>query len=273
MLADTIIMTRFPSVVAGGVEALLGAYLTVERLSGTATLAACAMASSVAAAMVLNDIVDIEVDAVAKAGRPLPAGRWSVRSAWLLTSLLSFTAVVCATWTGLAAGLATAVLLAVSALYSYRLKSTVVVGNVVVALCSATPVVFGALVVGSPGRRVGIAAILVFGFMFAYEITKDISDGRSDAQSNIRTIATVHHPQVSLKLLRSVLAVLAVGAGAATLGSEHPRVYVTLIVAFLLPATYTVWALADHTDPAALKRAVTAMRTAWVIGSLALWCL
>lgn len=272
-LGDIITITRFPSVMAGGAEALLGAYLAAGKLSESVALAAAAMAFSVAAAMVLNDIADIEVDAVAKAGRPLPSGRWSVRSAWFLTSLLGSLAVVCAARIGLAFALGTAALLAVSALYSYRLKSTVVAGNVVVALCATVPVVLGAFAGGSPGPRVGAAAGLVFGFMFAYEITKTISDGKSDAQSNVRTIATACPPQVPLKLLHVVVAVLALAAFGSAAVSGHPRAYLGMVAAFLVPTLYAVRTLARRDDPAAVAQSVLAMRIAWVIGSLTLWFL
>jgi geranylgeranylglycerol-phosphate geranylgeranyltransferase len=275
-VADMFVLTRMPSVVAGGVEALLGSYLaTGHALVGRSAtvLAAISMALAVAAAMVFNDFIDMPVDAITKPNRPLPSGRRTPRFAAALSLGCAVGALACALPLGIALTAATVGLLAVSAIYSTRLKSTVLVGNVAVAVSASVPVAFGAAACGVVTSKVMVAFFLIFTFMFSYEIVKTIADREGDAAGGVRTVTTALGVDVSVRMLAALGAALTVGAVAATVGSSHRLLYIGLATIFIALALYAIRLLRVDVRPSAVKRSVTAMRLAWVTGSLTLWFL
>jgi geranylgeranylglycerol-phosphate geranylgeranyltransferase len=276
-LTDLVILVRLPSCIAGGVSVLLGIHLATARTwpPGWANWSAVAsMCFAVAAANAVNDVLDIDIDAVGKPGRPLPSGRLSIRSAQAITGAVALAAVISAVPLGMTAVLWVITLLGLAFLYSYRAKNTVLLGNSLVALCASSPIVFGAVTTRHAPAVAWIAAGLSFTFMLSYETLKTISDRDSDAASGVHTFATWTSLRTVIYLLRCLIAVLTIAACTASAASSRPLIYLAAImVTFVIPAWCAVVKLGRAPDSTAIKSSVFLMRSAWFLGIIALWLL
>lgn len=190
-------LVRWENCVAVGLTTLVGAHLEGDVVAHRAAVAVAAVASLHAAGTAFNDRCDITVDRISRPERPLPSGRLSVATADRLATALVVLGLGLSAILGPVA-LAVAVVVAIaSAAYALRLKDSVLVGNLTVAMLSAATVPFGAAAM-APGEGVPGAALrgglLIFGYMVAYEVLKCLQDVESDAAAGIRTIATSWGP-------------------------------------------------------------------------------
>lgn len=75
-------------------------------------------------------------------------------------------------------------------LYSWRLKSTVLMGNAIVAAISAMSAIFGGIAAGNPRPSLWLAAIIASAIM-GREVLKTLADYEGDLRQRCRTVATV----------------------------------------------------------------------------------
>src|SRR5262249_9644930 len=94
--------------------------------------------------------------------------------------------------------------LAISALYSARLKDTVLIGNAAIALLDASIVVYAALIAGNISRSVWIASILTFLFMFAQEVLYTARDVEGDSAGGVTTISTQYGVRTAVRLFQAL---------------------------------------------------------------------
>lgn len=139
----------------------------------------------------INDYYDVDIDRINKPQRPIPSGRVSRSEALLLSALLfglgiALAFLVRAEAVAIAVG-ATLLLIA----YSYRLKRTVLWGNLTVSTVTGAAFLYGGLAVG----RVR-AALIPAGFSFLFhlgrEILKDVEDLEGDRRARAVTLPVVH---------------------------------------------------------------------------------
>jgi geranylgeranylglycerol-phosphate geranylgeranyltransferase len=209
-------ITRPHNCVAAALASLLGAYLTggaAHLLSSPVMRAAIVVGLVVAACNVVNDHQDVTTDRVDKPHRPIPSGRVSRRTAGGLALVLALAALGVAwtlgPWPMAAIALATTIL---GVDYSYYLKSTVLLGNGIVGLLSASTVIYGGLAAGDVTPATGVASLLVFLFVFIREILKTIADRRGDVLAGVRTVATRFGTPASLRLFQILAIAFAVAA-------------------------------------------------------------
>lgn len=269
-------VTRPQNCVAAALATLLGVYLGggPEALAFPLPhLAAVVVGLVVALGNVVNDLRDVEIDRIQKANRPLPSGRLTWNAALALAGLLGtsalalslafdaplFAIVVCA--------------LALSAWYSFRLKSTVLIGNAVVAGLSSSTILFGALVAGGVTAGAGFAAGMVFFFMLGREILKDIADHDGDRASGVVTVATRLGPAASLRILGLASAAFAAAAVLPWGLGMAPATYLVATSLLALGPTLAVvgwFILRPHEGN--LKVALLVTKVSW-FGGLGAMCL
>ncbi|HTR81589.1 MAG TPA: geranylgeranylglycerol-phosphate geranylgeranyltransferase [Bacteroidota bacterium] len=141
--------------------------------------------------MVVNDIFDIEIDRINKPLRPLPSGTVSPRAAAFFYAAL--------TGVGLLLNLflhsrAQSIALGAAALiffYSYKLKSTPLVGNLSVGVLTGLTFIYGGAAVGAIGRAL-VPALFAFLINAGREVVKDMEDLEGDARNNARTFPVVY---------------------------------------------------------------------------------
>ncbi|MEU4587785.1 UbiA family prenyltransferase [Kitasatospora aureofaciens] len=258
---------------AAGAAATLGAHLTAPQLmlSRASVFAAGCMACACAVANVVNDVADVNVDAVSKEDRPIPAGRVSRSVAMWIAVVLSAATLALAYPLGRLNLLFATLILGFGIAYSYLVKGRLVtLSSVVVAFVASSSVPFGSSAVGAVDIAVSYAYFSVFLFMLSYDLLKTIIDLDGDAQAGLRTLPVTMGREKSFLLFR-------VAAGAFILA--------TLLGVALSnsPATYAYRILATAITPVSfaiiltLKRGYSNARIAakilWVAWLPGLWAL
>lgn len=272
-VADVASLTRIENCLAAGVATVLGGYLAGggEAAGSSRVLrAAVTVACIVAATNVLNDAVDVEVDRLAKPFRAIPSGRVSQDGARRMARWFGVTSILVAATLGAGAAAVAGTFLALSVAYCHRLKSTVLVGNGVVAFLTASTLVYGAWVVGSGGNSVGnalLAAIVILPFIVTFEVLKCVEDRDADAAAGVRTVATEWGLRRSVLLCQCLLTGLALALTVGTLSSWLPTPYALATLAgTVLPSLVAVLLLDRAPSPAAARGRVQLMKVAWITG-------
>lgn len=187
MLWSLAALARVRSCAVGALLGLLGAAVAGDPAG--AGLAVVSLACAIGFAQVVNDIADDQVDRIGKPHRPLPSGALSVAAAkttaWSLAAVCLLTAATRVVTLAFAAAL-----LGLSWLYSMRLKSTVLAGNLLVAALASSTVTFGAVAVGRVPPQVFAIQGVLLTFSLTFELVKTAIDIDGDAAAGVRTIAT-----------------------------------------------------------------------------------
>ncbi len=173
------------------------------------SLASLAAALVAAGANTINDYYDVEVDRINKPQRPLPAGDISVSVA-LKTAWIEFMVGIFLSFLVTAAiGLMTLVIAALLFWYSYSLKKSGLLGNMLVSFICGLTFIYGALVVGN--LREGLfPAMFAFLFHLGREVVKTMQDIPGDASHGIRTFPLRRGKRDALILLRGLFFLLAI---------------------------------------------------------------
>jgi geranylgeranylglycerol-phosphate geranylgeranyltransferase len=171
------------AVILGGYVAQTGEWLKVG-LAGSAALLVAAAANA------WNDYLDIEIDRINQPNRPLPSGLISLPTARNFSLWTSVVALIIAYFISLPVFLITLFFILVLYLYSWKLKSTVLIGNATVAVTSASSAIFGGIAAGNVGPSLWLALIIGTGIM-GREVLKTLADYEGDLREHCRTVATV----------------------------------------------------------------------------------
>lgn len=193
----------------------LGAYLTGENYSATVVYFASLVGALVCAAgNLFNDITDIEIDRVNHPQRPLPSGDITVSAAAIAVLLLVIVSQAISLIVSGVLAIATAISLALLALYNIRLKKLPLVGNTTVALLGAFPLALGALLVNPESLSDFPGPIVAVGFAFLIhltrEILKDLVDWRGDNLASYKTLPSYLKPRFVILLVAILMTLLAV---------------------------------------------------------------
>lgn len=175
-------LTGALAVVLGGYVAGTGEWFNVAL----AVLSTILISSS---ANAWNDLLDIEIDRINQPQRPLPSGQVSIRNARIFSFVLAILSLLVAALISLPAFLIALTANALLYLYSWRLKSTVLLGNFIVALVSATSAVYGGVAAGNPQPSLWLFAI-IFVAILGREVLKTMADYDGDLNESVRTIST-----------------------------------------------------------------------------------
>jgi geranylgeranylglycerol-phosphate geranylgeranyltransferase len=136
-----------------------------------------------------NDYLDIEIDKINQPQRVLPSGQISPRAAWIFSIVLTILALIVAAFINPAAFAIALLASAILYVYSWKLKSTVLMGNATVAAISALSVVFGGIAAGNVWPTLWLAAIIGVAIT-GREVLKTLADYEGDLRQHVRTIST-----------------------------------------------------------------------------------
>jgi geranylgeranylglycerol-phosphate geranylgeranyltransferase len=261
-------LTRPSKPIVAALCTLLGAYLAVpasELWGGRAFAAAAVVGLITAFGLVINDCCDVAVDSIAKPQRPIPSGRVSLRQARLFAWILAAMALVVGALLGRDLALIAAAAIALGAAYSYRLKSTLILGNASVGLLVAASLVYGALSVGQVTRSVWMAALISLPYILAQEALFNLEDVDEDRMAGLRTTATRMGPKRTARFVRSVLAgVVVIASTPWLLGMGSAAYLAAVAVCILAPIAGIVFLLREPLSQTAVKNAVKLSRLSWV---------
>ncbi len=183
-------ISRPTTSLAGALAVLMGGYVAGTGAWLNVILAVIATFLASAAANAWNDYLDIEIDRINQPKRPLPAGKISPRAALIFSFSLTGLALLIAafiSWPAFLVALVTAVALYV---YSWKLKSTVLMGNATIATVSAVSAIFGGVAAGNVRPSLWLA-LIIFVTIMGREVLKTLADYEGDLRGQCRTVATV----------------------------------------------------------------------------------
>ncbi|MGH2538516.1 MAG: geranylgeranylglycerol-phosphate geranylgeranyltransferase [Candidatus Promineifilaceae bacterium] len=182
-------LTRPMNAFSGALAVILGGYVAGTGAWDRVALAAAATALITGAANAWNDYLDIDTDRINQPQRVLPAGMISPAAAVNLSLGLTALGLILAALVGPATFLIAAAASLLLYLYSWKLKSSVLLGNAVVALTSAMSAVFGGVAAGNARPTFWLALIILTAIM-GREVLKTLADYEGDLRQRVRTIAT-----------------------------------------------------------------------------------
>jgi len=212
---DWLRLIRLINCLLASVGVWIGAYLTwtSPEYYGP-TVVSIAAFLTCAAGNILNDFVDIKVDAVNRPDRVLVSRRISLRAALSAAVGVNISAVLvgmAVSWPVTILGLLTVSLLTA---YNLRLKRWPVIGNIAVAFSAGLTFVAGGLAVDSaaafrlPGPMVG--AIFAFLFHLVREIVKDVQDMEGDRRAGLGSLPLAWGASRALAIALGLFAILVV---------------------------------------------------------------
>jgi geranylgeranylglycerol-phosphate geranylgeranyltransferase len=238
-LRGIIQITRPKVSIVAASYSLLGAYLSGngrELLSSTVLRAALVVGLIVAFSFAINDYRDADTDRLNHPERPIPSGRVSYRIARILSLALALTALGIALTLGPLLTIIALFNTVLSTLYSYFLKSTVLIGNTVIAFLNASIVIYGSLAVGRLIPAIWIISLLTFLYSLAQEILFAVGDQEGDAKTGLCTTATYLGTTTSLRLFQLIALSFVVGAiGVWFLGLVPARYLFAMIPCSIFP--------------------------------------
>lgn len=173
----------------GSLAVFLGGYVSGAEQWTPVILAMVATFLISMAANAWNDYLDIDIDRINQPQRPLPSGKVTPQAALafsIILTLIGLLISILINWPVFAIALGSTILLY---LYSWKLKSTVLLGNFTIASISAMSAIFGGVAAGHPLPSFWLAAI-IFTAIMGREILKTLADYEGDLRQHCRTIST-----------------------------------------------------------------------------------
>lgn len=138
----------------------------------------------------INDIHDMETDKISHPGRPLPQGLISSHTAIIIAFFCASFSLANSFLASPMYGLAALIPLITLWFYAFYFKATRLLGNAVVSLLVAYPLVFGGLH-AQRIDRLFVPALLAFLLNMVREVIKDVADEEGDKKSGIITTAAL----------------------------------------------------------------------------------
>ena len=175
--------------ITGALAVFLGGYVAGTGEWSSVALAALVTFLVTGAGNAWNDYLDVEIDKINQPQRVLPSGQISPRAAWIFSVVLTGLALIIAAFINPAAFLVALLASGILFIYSWKLKSTVLMGNATVAAISALSVVFGGIAAGNVWPTLWLAAIIGVGIT-GREVLKTLADYEGDLRQHVRTIST-----------------------------------------------------------------------------------
>ncbi len=175
--------------ISGALAVFLGGYVARTGAWDKVALAALVTFLITGAGNAWNDYLDIEIDKINQPNRVLPSGQISPRSALIFSIVLTVLGLIIAAFINPAAFLVAFAASVILFIYSWKLKSTVLMGNATVAAISALSVVFGGIAAGNVWPTLWLAAIIGVAIT-GREVLKTLADYEGDLRQHVRTIST-----------------------------------------------------------------------------------
>jgi geranylgeranylglycerol-phosphate geranylgeranyltransferase len=150
-----------------------------------------------AGANTINDYFDIEIDRINKPKRPLPTGLLTPMEAYVYSLSLFLIGIILGAFIHRMAFCIAFLSSALLYIYSWKLKNSILLGNITVAFFTGLALVYGGLALGNI-RRAVVVGIIAFLFHLSREIIKDIQDIEGDRALGIQTLPIRYNVKTAL---------------------------------------------------------------------------
>lgn len=145
---------------------------------------------TVAFSNAINDYFDANSDIVAKLKKPIAMGLLTQKEVKLFCILLFAIFLILNAFNyNIKLVIYSFFCLIFSFLYSYRFKSSFLIGNIIVSLLSGSVIIYSNLFIGNLESKIILIAILMAFFSLVYELLATIRDAKIDIKSGVKTIA------------------------------------------------------------------------------------
>ena len=252
LLSALLALIRWENALLSALGVLLGAWWANGWVLAPPTLVAAAAAVALTAvANAENDYQDQAIDRTAHPERPLPSGALRPAQARQVVVAAAIASVLLSLAVDVLLAAITVAVLVLMMIYTRRLKSRGIPGNVTVAVLASLPFVYGAWSAGDPEAALPLVAVAA-PLHFAREIAKDLEDAHADAAVR-RTLPVVHGESVAVGAMMLALALF---AGALwPLVAVRPRLGALVIPSLVLIAVAATRALRGHRGGPSLFKA------------------
>jgi geranylgeranylglycerol-phosphate geranylgeranyltransferase len=188
------------NVLIGMLSIFIGAFITGTIHPLVKVLYACLSGGLIAAgANVINDFYDVAIDKINKPKRPIAAGVIRPGEGFIFSVTLFLIGIALGffvNWKAFVVSVFSALLLY---FYSFKLKRTVLWGNLSVSLATALAFIYGGIAVNRLSYAL-IPAIFSFFYHLGREIVKDVEDVTGDRADHILTLPIVHGEKAALRV-------------------------------------------------------------------------
>jgi len=228
--------------------------------------------SASASAMLINDVVDLEVDRVNKPWKPLPRGVFSVSCIRLASLLFLVVAVSINLLVSIELFLVALVFTLIA--YGYSYMRCYWWSHFIVSLSTTAPFIYGLFLAGLPREKIlftMLFSIVVFLINTAREFVKSIGDLEGDRRMGYRTIATVYGVEIASKtaLALSITGtVLAIAIGLLGYASPLYTIILGISGSIYTYASYRVYREPDRENVLRMKKLMIYMMLLALIGFL-----
>lgn len=148
-----------------------------------------------AAGYVVNDIYDVETDKINKPNDCIVGRSLSAKSAWIVYAVLCLISLILSYFFSQQYAVINLCVIAMLYLYAVQLKGMPLIGNMVVALCSAAVVATCVLLIAFDTKPaiMNFTGYIVFSFFISLirELVKDMQDVEGDMASGLKTYPIV----------------------------------------------------------------------------------
>ncbi|MBI9051082.1 MAG: UbiA family prenyltransferase [Anaerolineaceae bacterium] len=187
---------------AAGICVLTGQVLANKGFPslGTAILGFLCGFTLSAAALILNDVFDYEVDKINAPQRALPSGAVSPGEAIAFTGFVSLIGLSCAFFLGIPVLIVSVIFWIIGVLYNWRFKESGLPGNLMVSSSVAITFILGAMTVNDPWNKiVWVFSAFAFFIDLGEEIAGDAMDMAGDQQRGSRSLALLKGKTFALR--------------------------------------------------------------------------
>lgn len=202
-ILELVRLFRFELPFTAGVCVVLGQLLALGKFP-TATemlLGFLSVFFISAAALIINDIFDIETDKINAPERPLPAGSVTKQEVIILSIAVTSLGLITAYLIDFRALWVACLVWAVGFLYNWRFKKTGIWGNLMVSFSVGMTFIFGGIAVDRPFEKIvwlfGILALLI---NLGEEIAADAMDMVGDRKTGSHSLPVVLGSETALKI-------------------------------------------------------------------------
>lgn len=224
-----------------------------------------------AAGNIINDYFDIETDKINRPNRPIPSGKISEKEALQLYLAFNLIAIIIAGLISLMALATVIITISLLFLYSYRLKGTALVGNIVIALCTSLAFVFGGVIVGNTAASF-IPALFAFQITLIREILKDVEDLEGDVKSNQITFAGKYGSVKSIQLIKILIILLILTTFYPFVIHLYSVIYFIIVIVLVdLPLLYILKILNVGAIPSNIKQVSLFLKLLMISGLFAIF--
>jgi geranylgeranylglycerol-phosphate geranylgeranyltransferase len=224
-----------------------------------------------AGANIINDYYDLETDKINRPMRPLPAGKLTVKGAFIFFCTVYTAAFLLALLISIQMFAVAFVVAFLLFIYSYRLKKTVLWGNLVVSISTAMAFIYGGLAVGVV-TAVLYPALFAFLLHFGREIIKDMQDVEGDRRTGANTLAVVYGHRCGYIVSVVIFSILILSTLIPYILKVYGNLYLFTIVLGIYPVLgYIIIQLRKNPEKQQLGRMSNLLKIDMIIGLLAIY--